>query len=146
VGVTGLAGLLGRLLLAWVADRIALRGYAAAIFATQALALVLIAITPGAPVLVGMTFVYGFCLGQITTLSPIIVRREFGAASFGTVYGVAGTVIQLSSAFGPALYGIARDLFRSYPPVLAIAAGFELAALATVLVGGRSVTRKRNTG
>ena len=73
-------------------------------------ALVLIAMVPGAPVLVGVTFLYGFCLGQITTLSPIIVRREFGAASFGTLYGVAGTVIQLSSAFGPALYGVARDL------------------------------------
>jgi MFS family permease len=137
VGVTGLAGLLGRLLLAWVADRIELRRYAAAIFATQALALVLIVLVPGAPVLVGMTFVYGFCLGQITTLSPIIVRREFGAASFGTVYGVAGTVIQLSSAFGPALYGVARDLLGSYPPVLALAAGLELAALAVVLAGGR---------
>ena len=137
VGVTGLAGLLGRLLLAWIADRIALRGYAAAIFATQALALVVIVIAPGAPILVVMTFVYGFCLGQITTLSPIIVRREFGAASFGTVFGVAGTVIQLSSAFGPALYGVARDLLGSYPPVLAIAAGFELAALAVVLAGGR---------
>ena len=97
----------------------------------------LIVIAPGAPVLVVMTFVYGFCLGQITTLSPIIVRREFGAASFGTVYGVAGTVIQLSSAFGPALYGVARDLLGSYPPVLAIAAGFELAALAVILGGGR---------
>ena len=137
VGLTGLAGLVGRLLLAWVADRIALRGYAAAIFATQALALVVIAIAPGAPVLVVMTFIYGFCLGQITTLSPIIVRREFGAAAFGTVYGVAGTVIQLSSAFGPALYGVARDLLGSYPPVLVIAAGFELAALVTVLAGGR---------
>ena len=113
------------------------RCYAAAIFATQALALVLIVIAPGAPVLVGMTFVYGFCLGQITTLSPIIVRREFGAASFGTVYGVAGTIIQLSSAFGPALYGVARDLLGSYPPVLLIAAGFELAALAVILAGGR---------
>jgi predicted MFS family arabinose efflux permease len=137
VGVTGLAGLLGRLLLAWVADRIELRRYAAAIFATQALALVLIVIAPGAPVLVGMTFVYGFCLGQITTLSPIIVRREFGAASFGTVYGVAGTIIQLSSAFGPALYGVARDLLGSYRPVLVIAAGLELAALAVILAGSR---------
>jgi len=137
VGATGLAGLLGRLLLAWIADRIALRGYAASIFAAQALALVLIARAPGAPVLVGMTFVYGFCLGQITTLSPIIVRREFGAASFGTVFGVAGTVIQLSSAFGPALFGVARDLLGSYPPVLVIAAGLELAALAVVLAGGR---------
>jgi predicted MFS family arabinose efflux permease len=141
VGVTGLAGLLGRLLLAWVADRIELRCYAAAIFATQALALVLIVIAPGAPILVGMTFVYGFCLGQITTLSPIIVRREFGAASFGTVYGIAGTVIQLSSAFGPALYGVARDLLGSYPPVLAIAAGLELAALGVILAGGRRYPR-----
>jgi predicted MFS family arabinose efflux permease len=146
VGVTGLAGLLGRLLLAWVADRIELRRYAAAIFATQALALVLIAMAPGAPVLVGMTFVYGFCLGQITTLSPIIVRREFGLASFGTVYGVAGTVIQLSSAFGPALYGVARDLFGGYPPVLAFAAGFELAALAVVLAGGPPVASRRRPG
>ena len=137
VGATGLAGLLGRLLLAWLADRIELRPYAATIFATQALALVLIVIVPGAPVLVAMTFVYGFCLGQITTLSPIIVRREFGAASFGAVYGVAGTVIQLSSAFGPALYGVARDLLGSYPPVLGIAAGFELAALVVVLAGRR---------
>ena len=137
VGATGLAGLLGRLLLAWLADRIELRPYAAAIFATQALALVLIVIVPGAPVLVAMTFVYGFCLGQITTLSPIIVRREFGAASFGAVYSVAGTVIQLSSAFGPALYGVARDLLGSYPPVLGIAAGFELAALVVVLAGRR---------
>ena len=96
-----------------------------------------IVIAPGAPVLVGMTCVYGFCLGQITTLSPIIVRREFGASSFGTVYGVAGTVIQLSSAFGPALYGVARDLLGSYPPVLLIAAGLELAALAVVLAGRR---------
>jgi hypothetical protein len=51
---------------------------------------------------------------------------------------VAGTVIQLSSAFGPALYGVARDLLGGYPPVLGIAAGFELAALAAILAGGRS--------
>jgi cyanate permease len=137
VGVTGLAGLLGRLLLAWVADRIELRYYAAADLRHPGAGPVLIVIAPGTPVLVGMTFVYGFCLGQITTLSPIIVRREFGAASFGTVYGVAGTVIQLSSGFGPALYGVARDLLGSYPPVLTIAAGFELAALAVILAGGR---------
>jgi MFS family permease len=137
VGATGLTGLLGRLLLAWLADRIELRGYTAAILAAQAMALVLIALVPGAPVLVGMSLLYGFCLGQITTLSPIVVRREFGAESFGAVYGIAGTVIQFSSAFGPALYGIARDFFGGYPPVLGIAAGFEIAALGVILAGRR---------
>jgi predicted MFS family arabinose efflux permease len=135
VGATGLAGMLGRLLLAWLVDRIELRGHTAAILATQALALLVMALAPIAPVLVLLSMVYGFCLGQITTLSPIVVRREFGAEAFGAVYGVAGTVIQLSSAFGPALYGVARDALGSYPPVLVIAAGFELAALVVVLAG-----------
>ena len=82
-----------------------------------------------------MSLLYGFCLGQITTLSPIVVRREFGAESFGTVYGIAGTVIQVASAFGPALYGVARDALGGYPPVLGMAAGLELAALVVVLAG-----------
>ena len=82
-----------------------------------------------------MSLLYGFCLGQITTLSPIVVRREFGAESFGTVYSIAGTVIQVASAFGPALYGVARDALGGYPPVLGMAAGLELAALVVVLAG-----------
>jgi len=74
---------------------------------------------------------------SVATVLLMTLAIGFGAAAFGTVYGVAGTVIQLSSAFGPALYGVARDLLGSYPPVLAIAAGFELAALAVVLAGSR---------
>ena len=142
LGATGLAGLLGRLLLAWVADRIDLRAYTAVILAVQALALGSIALGSGAAILIGMSFVYGFCLGQITTLSPIVVRREFGPDSFGTVYSIAGTVIQLASAFGPALYGVARDALGGYPPVLGMAAGLELAALVIVLAGRPRRERK----
>jgi predicted MFS family arabinose efflux permease len=137
VGATGLTGLLGRLLLARIADHVDLRFYTAGIIAAQTVELALIAIFPGAPVLIGASLAYGFCLGQITTLSPIVVRREFGAAAFGAIYGVAGTVIQLSSAFGPALYGALRDLLGGYGPVLAIAAGFELAAMLVILAGRR---------
>ena len=43
-------------------------------------------------------------------------------------------------ALGVAAMGHVADLLGSYPPVLAIAAGFELAALATILVG---FTRRR---
>lgn len=135
VSATGLTGVLGRLWLARVADRVNLRRYAAGIFTAQAVVLTLIALFPTAPVLIGASLVYGFCLGQITTLSPIVVRREFGAASFGAIYSVAATVIALSSAFGPGLYGVLHDLFGGYGPVLGIAAVVELAAMATVLAG-----------
>jgi cyanate permease len=126
---------LGRLWLARVADRVDLRSYTAGIFAMQALMLGLIALSPGAPGLIGGSLIYGFCLGQITTLSPIVVRREFGAASFGAIYSVAATVIALSSAFGPGLYGVLHDLAAGYGPVLGTAAAIELAAGATILAG-----------
>ena len=135
VSATGLAAFFGRLLLARIADRIDLRRFTGGILAVQAVALGLIAWFPGVPSLVGASLVYGFCQGQVTTLSPIIVRREFGAASYGAIYGVAATVIQLSSAFGPSLFGALRDLFGGYDTVLAVAAGFELAAMAVVLAG-----------
>ncbi|MND04425.1 hypothetical protein D3C83_246850 [compost metagenome] len=49
------------------------------------------------------------------------MRREFGAAAFGATYGIAASVIQLTSAFGPAVIGVLRDSFGSYRPGLAIA-------------------------
>lgn len=135
VSITGVANLLGRLLLARVVDHVAVRPYIAAILATQAVMLALIALVPTAAVLVGASLIYGFCLGQITTLSPILVRREFGAAAFGTIYGAAATVIQLTSAFGPGLYGTVRDGLGGYSFVLGIAAATELVAMFTILLG-----------
>ncbi|MGE4047701.1 MAG: MFS transporter [Acetobacteraceae bacterium] len=135
VSATGVTGLIGRLVLARVADRVNVRRYTAGIFGAQAVLLGVLAWMPDVWALIGASLGYGFCLGQITTLSPIVVRREFGSASFGAIYSVAATVIQVTSAFGPALYGALRDLFGSYAPVLAIAAGFELAAMVTVLAG-----------
>lgn len=65
------------------------------------------------------------------------MRREFGAAAFGAIYGIAGTVIQFCSAFGPTFFGVLVDLFGGYGPVLMAAIGFELCA-ALVLMAGRS--------
>ena len=105
------------------------------IMALQAVALGTVAMAPVVPVLVPVSLVYGFCLGQITTLSPIVVRREFGAEAFGSVYGVAGTVIQFCSAFGPVFFGVLVTLLGGYAPVLGIAAGFEALAIAVLWYG-----------
>ena len=142
VGATGLAGLLGRLLLARIIDRVDPRRYAIGVFALQAVVLVIFWRWPTVPVLVPISLVYGFCLGQITTLSPIIVRREFGAAAFGAIYGVAGTAIQFCSAFGPLLYGFLVGAFGAYGPVLAVAAAFKLVAILALLCGRQTRTAR----
>jgi cyanate permease len=80
---------------------------------------------------------YGLTIGNLTTLSPIVARREFGAASFGAVFGVAASAIAFASAFGPGLFGILRDTFDSYGPALMIAALMNVIAAIIIVWGGR---------
>jgi cyanate permease len=74
-------------------------------------------------------------IGNVTTLAPIIVRREFGAASFGAVYGIASCVIQLATALGPGFYGLLHDAFGGYRVPLLLAATADVGAAIVVLAG-----------
>lgn len=135
VSATGAAAFAGRMLLARIVDRVDPRRLAAGLLLAQALVLLAVALLPATAVLVGASLVYGFCMGQVTTLGPIVVRREFGAVAFGAIYGSAATAIQLTSAFGPALLGWLRDGFGGYGPGLVVAAGITVAGAGALLAG-----------
>jgi MFS family permease len=137
VGAAGVAALIGRMILARIVDRVDVRRLAAGILLLQTLALIAIAAWPSAWVLVVASLAYGYGIGHVTTLGPVVVRREFGAGAFGATYGTAATVIQLSSAFGPFLLGALRDGFGNYRPGLALAAMLTSAGCLVLLLGGR---------
>lgn len=141
ISATGLVAFAGRLVLARIVDAVAVRRLATGIMLLQALALLAIALWPSVPVLVAASLAYGYGIGHVTTLAPVVVRREFGAAAFGATYGSAATAIQLASAFGPALFGLLRDGFGGYGPGLAIAALATLAGGLALLAGGRLAPR-----
>lgn len=121
VSATGVTAFAGRLVLARIVDKVDVRGLACLVMALQTLALLAMAVWPTVPVLVVASLIYGYGIGHVTTLGPVVVRREFGAAAFGATYGAAATAIQLTSAFGPALLGFLRDGFGGYGPGLAMA-------------------------
>jgi len=79
-------------------------------------------------------------VGNVTTLSPIIVRREFGAAAFGPVFGVASCVIQLVTALGPGFYGLLHDASGSYREPLLVAAMMDIIAAIVILRGRQKKT------
>jgi len=135
VSATGVTAFVGRLVLARIVDRVDVRGLACLVMAVQTLALLAIALWPTAPVLVAASLVYGYGIGHVTTLGPVVVRREFGAAAFGATYGAAATVIQLVSAFGPALLGFLRDGFGGYGPGLVLASIITTMSCLTLFVG-----------
>jgi MFS family permease len=137
ISATGVTAFAGRLVLAKIVDRVDPRRLAAAIMALQTAALAALALFPSPAVLVAASLVYGYGIGHVTTLGPVVVRREFGATAFGATYGSAATVIQLVSALGPALFGVLRDAFGGYGPVL------SAAALCTAVGGGVLVMGRR---
>jgi cyanate permease len=92
---------------------------------------------PVPSILTGASVIFGLSVGNVTTLSPIIVRREFGARSFGLIFGAASCGIQLAAALGPSLYDLLHDAFGSYNPAPTGAATLDVIA-AVVAIAGRS--------
>jgi MFS family permease len=135
VSATAVAALLGRLVLTRFADQISARLLASVMMTIAAAALVVQALAPTPAVLVLGSVVVGVTVGNVTTLSPIIVRREFGAASFGAIYGIASCVIQLAMGLGPSFYGFLHDAFGGYRVPFLLAAAADVVAAAVVLAG-----------
>jgi MFS family permease len=137
VSSTAVAALAGRLVLARFADEMDARVTTAAVLLIAAGSLGAMGLFPVPLVLIGGSIVFGLAVGNVTTLSPIIVRREFGARAFGLVFGVASCGIQLATALGPSFYGLLHDAFGSYNPALIGAAGLDVVA-AVIAIAGRS--------
>lgn len=132
---TAIAALVGRLALARFADDVDLRIVAACVLMLAACCFGIMGFVPLPAILIGASIVLGLTIGNITTLSPIIVRREFGAAVFGSVFGLASCGIQLLAALGPSFYGVMYDVFGSYRPALLLACLIDTAAAAFILSG-----------
>jgi MFS family permease len=141
VSATAVAALLGRLMLARFADQISARRTASVMMVIAAGALAIQALFPVSAVLVIGSVLMGLTIGNVTTLAPIIVRREFGAASFGAVYGIASCVIQLATALGPSFYGLLHDAFDGYRVPLLLAATVDVGAALVVLAGKAKAAR-----
>ena len=65
----------------------------------------------------------------------MIVRREFGSASFGAIYGLAAMAIGLCTAMGPSFYGALYELFRGYAVPMSLAAALNVCAAAIIMFG-----------
>jgi MFS family permease len=137
VSAAAIAAFAGRIMLARYADRIDLRLTAAGVFLLSAAALTAIALYPAPSTLMALSVIYGLTVGNITTLSPIVIRREFGAASFGMVFGLAATLTQLTMSLGPSLLGWMREATGSYGPALLLCGALDVLAAAAIVWGGR---------
>jgi len=135
---TGITAFLGRILLARFSDGLNVRVYSVGLLLVSAISLGMMAIVATPWAMVVGSLLYGLTLGNITTMGPITIRREFGAAAFGPIYGVAATAIQLCAATGPTIYGAIFEQMGRYDAALGFAALLNAVAAIVIYSGRRA--------
>lgn len=143
VTLAAVLAFIGRMLLARFSDHLDVRLIACGVLLNAAISLSLGALfndqTWG---LVIAVLGFGLSAGNITTLPPLIVRREFGAASFGAIFGIAAMLMQMMSSLGPAFFGFLYDLSGGYRLPLTLAAGLNFFAAAIIMRGRHSTIKE----
>lgn len=125
LGVSSLAfgSLVGRSVIGPLADRLEKRRLAAALFAFQAVMVVVLAAASERSLLLAASLGIGLTVGNIFMLQALVVGELFGQASFATAMGVQQVVSQVSSGFGPVVLGMLYGVHGGYPAAFLWLAG-----------------------
>jgi len=135
VSVTMLSALIGRLATGFAVDRLHVRRVASATLAVQSLGVVFLAgAEAAAPLYVGCVL-FGWGVGNLTTLPGMIVAKEWPREHFAALIGLVVAINQFTFAFGPSLVGFIRDGSGGYGSALALCVVLQLLAAALVLRG-----------
>lgn len=123
----------GRFTIGLIIDRLDPRWVTAASVAGQATALFAILQADTAPLLLGACALFGYSVGNLITLPPLIIHREFNAASFTAVLGLSVAISGTACSLGPVLVGLVRGWSGDYRMALMLCIALQLAAAAIVL-------------
>jgi MFS family permease len=133
VSVMTFMAIAGRVGLGMVVDRFDPRLVTAASLVSQAAALLIIMRTDDVAIVLAACAVFGFSVGNLITLPPLIIHREFSAGSFVVAMGLGNAVSGTLGALGPGLVGFVRGWSGDYNLALALCIGLELVAAAIVV-------------
>lgn len=135
VSITTFMAIAGRLGLGMVVDRLDPRLVTAVSIASQAAALLVIRQADTASIILVASGVFGFSIGNLITLPPLIIHREFSAASFVVVMGLSITISGTIGALGPGLIGVIREWSGDYNAALLVCVVLQLVAAAMIARG-----------
>jgi len=129
----GLSTIIGRVIVGWLADRLAISRVAIAFFLLSGMGFALAGLVAGSaslPMLVLVALTIGFGFGAESDVIALFITRYFGQRSFGAIYGYLLAVFLIGASIGPALFGYGRDHFHGYTiPMLLAAAVMGAACL-----------------
>jgi len=129
VSAIGLAGIVGRLVMGGVSDRVGRRPAIAVGIALQVAAFLGFAVAGALPGLYAASITFGFSYGAVSALFPAMVADFFGRGQAGSLVGLLFAMAGSMAAWGPLSAGFIYDRTGSYGPAWVLSAALNVVAL-----------------
>lgn len=143
VSVMTFMAIAGRFGLGMVVDRFDPRRVTAISIVSQAVALLCILYFDATPIVLAACAVFGFSVGNLITLPPLIMHREFSAASFVVVMGLSNAISGTIGSLGPVFLGIVQSWSGGYGTPIVLCVALQLIAAVIVLQRERPAAEGR---
>jgi MFS family permease len=137
ISIATMFAILGRTILGWLLGQQDRRLVMAASLSMQAVGSALLAVGDGALQLGAGCVLFGLGVGNLTSMMPLIVQKEFRPADVGTVVALVTAINQAVFALAPGIFGWLRDLNDSYTVAFLVAGAIQLLAAALLVMGRR---------
>jgi len=120
--LAGIAGIVGKLLVGWLLDRLPGSLVPVSCFLLPALGyfLLLDTFASVAALMVGVA-ILGFSSGAGLQISTYLISRYAGLRNFGAIFGAIGSAMMLGTSIGPLLAGLIFDRTGAYATLLSAA-------------------------
>jgi MFS family permease len=129
VSAIGMAGIVGRLFMGGVSDRIGRRPAIGLGISLQVLAFLGFAVAGTLPGLYAASVAFGFSYGAVAALFPAMVADFFGRERAGSLVGLLFAMAGSMAAWGPLSAGFIYDRTGSYGPAWVGSAALNVVAL-----------------
>ena len=136
VSVLAASSMVGRLLGGWLLVRVSLRPAALTWTALQAVGLAGLGLLDGRAGLIVCASIFGFSVGNILLLQPIVLAEVFGVRDFPRIFSLSQLISTAGVAGGPLVLGVLRDATDGYAAAYLFAMVISLAASAVLVAGG----------
>lgn len=137
LGLTAGMGGLGKVVFGRVSEILPVRYAAMLCFGLQALGILILLNTHTLATVWVYVMIFGFAMGGVIVLLPLIVGHFFGLASFGVILGTLSLTQALGGSIGAITSGVIYDYLGSYHYALVAFIAVYLTATLTIFLTGK---------
>lgn len=133
LGLVSGMGVLGKVGSGYLSDRLPPNLVLTGVFLMEAAGLTVLIATDSMAGVAAFILIFGYSMGAVVALQPLIVVHCFGPASVATILGAMTAFSNLFSALGPVFAGFMHDLLDSYTLAFVIFIAIDCVAAVLVL-------------